>query len=123
VAAFSWRLSSPSNNLIKLEQAIPVFHILKYNQTVDKQKNTILSTYLSTKRNGGGFMTKMLSLISFMIVFLGSAGISADRGSSVFQSNKCGMCHKPDTSEAARPSLKDTSQAYQAKASSLIPIL
>ena len=60
----------------------------------------------------------MKKLILFVLVaevsFL-PAVISADDGEAVFKSNKCGACHKAETSSAGRPSLKEISQAYQGK--------
>ncbi len=60
-------------------------------------------------------MKKFFLLIFLMGSFFLSAVISADEGESIFKSNRCGACHKPDTSAAGRPSLKEISQAYHGK--------
>ena len=63
----------------------------------------------------GGHMKKLLSFVFVTGFLLLSAVISADDGESIFKSNGCGVCHKPETSSAGRPSLKDISQAYHGK--------
>ena len=64
----------------------------------------------------------MKKLLLFVVVtgfLLLSAVISADEGASIFKSNGCGACHKPETSSAGRPSLKEISQAYEGKGKQL----
>ena len=57
---------------------------------------------------------KKLLLFFFVAGFLfSSAAISADEGETIFKSNGCRACHKPDTSPAGRPSLKEISEAYK----------
>ena len=60
-------------------------------------------------------MKKLLSFVFVTGFLLLSAVISADEGDSIFKSNSCGACHKPETSSAGRPSLKDIFQAYHGK--------
>lgn len=60
-------------------------------------------------------MKKLLWFVLVAGFLFPSTGISADDGESIFKSNKCGVCHKPDTASAGRPSLKEISQAYQGK--------
>ena len=64
-------------------------------------------------------MKKILFLVVVAGFLLLSSVISADEGESIFKSNGCGACHKPDTSSAGRPSLKEISQAYQGKGKQL----
>lgn len=60
-------------------------------------------------------MKKMfLCVVVTGFLFL-SAAVSADEGESIFKSNKCSACHKPETTSAGRPSLKEIAQAYHGK--------
>ena len=64
----------------------------------------------------------MKRLFLFVVVagfLLLSVVISADEGESIFKSKGCGACHKPETSSAGRPSLKEIAQAYQGKETQL----
>lgn len=59
---------------------------------------------------------KKLSSFVFATVFLFLLAVTSTvAGESIFISNRCGTCHKPDISSAGRPSLKEISQAYKGK--------
>ena len=60
-------------------------------------------------------MKKLLSFVLITGFLFLSAVISAEEGESIFKSNGCRVCHKPDTSSRGRPSLKEISQAYHGK--------
>ncbi|HIJ55779.1 MAG TPA: c-type cytochrome [Deltaproteobacteria bacterium] len=60
-------------------------------------------------------MKKLLWFVFVTGFLFLSAVISADEGESIFKSNGCGACHKPETSPAGRPSLKEISKAYHGK--------
>jgi cytochrome c len=60
-------------------------------------------------------MKKLLLFVGVMGFLLLSTAISADEGESIFKSKGCGACHKPETSSAGRPSLKEISRAYNGK--------
>ena len=59
-------------------------------------------------------MKKLLSFV-FVAGFLFGTTASAQEGEKLFKSNRCSVCHKPDTASAGRPSLKGISQAYKGK--------
>jgi len=63
-----------------------------------------------------------LFLMTLILFFLVATGYSADPGEAVFQSNRCGICHKPDVSKSI-PSLKDIARAYQGKEGQLVKYL
>ena len=64
-------------------------------------------------------MKRLFLFVVIVELLLLSAVISADEGDALFKSKGCRGCHKPDTSKAGRPSLKEISQAYQGKGKQL----
>jgi len=58
------------------------------------------------------FLTLMPAFIFYTVCF------GANQGETIFQSNRCGACHKADVS-TSNPSLKDIAQAYKGKGDQL----
>lgn len=58
-------------------------------------------------------MKKILLMLMLSFVFH-TLCFGADQGETIFQSNRCGVCHKADVS-TSNPSLKDIAQVYQGK--------
>jgi len=58
-------------------------------------------------------MKKILFMLLLPFIFY-TFCFGADQGEAIFHSNRCGICHKPDTS-ASNPSLKDIAGAYKGK--------
>ena len=58
-------------------------------------------------------MKTMLFILIPVFVFH-SVCFGADQGETIFQSNRCGICHKVDVS-TSNPSLKDIAQVYKGK--------
>lgn len=65
---------------------------------------------------------KQLGVLVFVGVVLAAVSIGAENGKAVFESMRCGVCHKSDTSKAT-PSLKEIALAYHGKESRLITYL
>lgn len=62
---------------------------------------------------------KRFVLILLVVLFGAGASIAAEQEANVFESQGCGMCHKPEASGAS-PSLKEIARAYQGKEDHLI---
>ena len=67
-------------------------------------------------------LMQKLVLMTAISFFLATTSYSADPNEAVFQSNRCGICHKPDVSKS-NPSLKEIARAYQGKESQLAKYL
>jgi len=62
---------------------------------------------------------KYLALIIFTILLLSGLEAKAEDGKDVFESLRCGICHKVDTGKTS-PSLMEIAQAYKGKESQLM---
>ena len=56
------------------------------------------------------------------IPVLASISMAGETGEAIFEAQRCGACHKPDTGKM-NPSLKEIAQAYQGKEEQLIKYL
>ena len=59
----------------------------------------------------------ILVIVSSLVLL--SAGLAGAQGDAVFQAQRCGVCHKPDTGKTT-PSLKEIAQAYMGKEGQLV---
>ena len=62
---------------------------------------------------------RRIVLVLLSVCFGAAVSIGAEQEASVFESQGCGICHKPEASGAS-PSLKEIAQAYQGKEDHLI---
>jgi cytochrome c len=72
-------------------------------------------------KRGGGIMKKLIFSVIAMLV-LASVGFAGDHGEAVFEAQRCGVCHKPDTGKM-NLSLREIAEAYQGKEEQLIKYL
>jgi cytochrome c len=63
-----------------------------------------------------------LGLFVLAGVILVAVNVAAGDGAAVFESQRCGICHKPDISKTS-PSLKEIALAYHGKGEHLIKYL
>jgi cytochrome c len=66
-------------------------------------------------------MSKSLFLL-IALSGLAAVSIAGEAGEAIFEAQRCGACHKPDTGQM-NPSLKEIAQAYQGKEEQLIKYL
>ena len=66
-------------------------------------------------------MKKLCFFILFGLVLV-AVNVAAENGAAVFESQRCGICHKPDISKTS-PSLREIAQAYHGKEEHLIKYL
>ena len=62
---------------------------------------------------------KKLGLFVLAGVILVAVNVTAEDGAAIFESQRCGICHKPDIAKTS-PSLKEIAQAYHGKKDHLI---
>jgi len=67
-------------------------------------------------------MAKRLFVALIITILFVSTTLYAGQEEAVFEAQRCGICHKPDTGKA-NPSLKEIAQAYQGKEHQLIKYL
>lgn len=65
---------------------------------------------------------KKLGLFVLAGIVLVAVNVAAEDGAVIFESQRCGMCHKPDISKTS-PSLKEIAQAYHGKEDHLVRYL
>jgi cytochrome c len=57
---------------------------------------------------------KRLSFPLLLGVFFTAASVQAQQGAAIFETQRCGTCHKPDMAKVG-PSVAEMAQAYQGK--------
>ena len=65
---------------------------------------------------------KRLGSVLLLSVFFAAVSVQAQQGATIFETQRCGTCHKPDMAKAG-PSLLEMAQAYQGKGDQLISYL
>jgi cytochrome c len=65
---------------------------------------------------------KTMSFPFIAILILTSASFGGSQGEAVFEAQRCGVCHKPETGKM-NPSLREIANAYQGKDEQLIKYL
>ena len=67
-------------------------------------------------------MNKLIVLV--IVVLIGAtASLGADEGETIFKSQGCMSCHRPESISKVNPSLSDISRAYSGKEDQLIRYL
>jgi cytochrome c len=66
---------------------------------------------------------KSLTLLAVLCLAAAVAAEAAEDGQSIFKSNGCMSCHRPESSSKVNPSLSEIAQAYQGKSNQLADYL